>query len=168
MTSTATSRVVCPGSFDTITHGHLDIIGRATRMFDEVVVSIGANSTKPSQMFTVEERLAMITEVCARWPQVRAVSFTGLLVDHCAEIGALGVVKGLRSATDFDYELPMAHLNRQMSGLETILLPTAQEWSAVSSTMVREISRFGGDISALVPPTVAEQVTARVRVEGQR
>ncbi len=160
-----TNRVVCPGSFDPITHGHLDVIGRAVRLFDEVVVSVGANSTKPTQMFTVEERIDLIVEACARWPQVQVTSFTGLLVDHCHAVGAMGVVKGLRTAGDFEYELPMAHLNRQMSGLETVFVPTAQEWSAVSSTMVREIARFGGDVADFVPATVAARIAERVSAE---
>lgn len=161
--STSRTRVVCPGSYDPVTNGHVDIIGRAAALFDEVIVAVGANTSKRGGLFTVDERVQLLTEACEGLPGVEIDTFDGLLVDYCAERSATGVVKGLRFAKDFDYELQMAHMNRQMSGLETIFLPTAQEWGAVSSTLVREIAILGGDISPYVPASLVARVVERAR-----
>lgn len=154
-------RALCPGTFDPVTHGHLDIVSRASRLFDEVIVGVGTNSTK-NPLFGLDDRLRLVAAVTARLPNVQAMPIDGLLVDFCREHECMAVVKGLRFASDFDYELQMAQLNKQLSGIETIMLPTAAEWSFVSSTMMREIARLGGDISAFVPPVVADSIQAAV------
>lgn len=156
-------RAVCPGSFDPVTRGHLDVIERATALFDEVVVAVGANPGKSTGMFTVAERVALLQESCAAWPTVRIDTFAGLVVDYCAAIGAPTVVKGLRSPSDYAYEAPMADLNRRMSGLETVFLPCDAQWASVSSSLVRDIARFGGDVTPFVPAPVAEAVARRAR-----
>ena len=157
------TRVVCPGSFDPVTNGHVDIVGRAAGLFEQVIVAVGENTAKRGGLFTVEERVEMLAEAFRPWSNIEIDTFDGLLVDYCAERDVHGVLKGLRFAKDFEYELPMAHLNRQMSGLETIFLPSAQEWGSVSSTLVREIAVLGGDIAPLVPEALAPRVTARAR-----
>lgn len=159
-------RVVCPGSFDPLTHGHLDIITRASELFDEVVVAIGRNSTK-NNLFSSEERVEMVVDACAHLPNVVVEQISGLLVDFCAAREAQGVVKGLRFASDFDYELQMAQMNKQLSGIETVLLPTSSQWGYVSSTMIREVAVLGGDVSAFVPPTVGEHITALLARRAQ-
>ncbi|MGD7787246.1 pantetheine-phosphate adenylyltransferase [Propionibacteriaceae bacterium Y1700] len=155
-------RVVCPGSFDPVTYGHLDIIGRAAALFDEVVVAVGTNTSK-SGLFDVDERVEMVRGACAEWSNVEVDTFSGLLVDYCRDVGAGGVVKGLRSAGDFEYELPMAHMNTQLSGLETVFLPTAAQWGHVSSTLVREIAKLGGDVTAFLPEGVARRTVERAQ-----
>ncbi|MFW6598335.1 pantetheine-phosphate adenylyltransferase [Propionibacteriaceae bacterium Y2011] len=157
------TRVVCPGSFDPVTFGHLDIIGRAAGLFDEVIVAVGANTTKKTGMFTVAERVAMLRTSCKEWPQVEIDTFSGLLVDYCRTREATAVVKGLRFAKDFEYELPMAHMNAQMSDLETVFLPTSAQWGAVSSTLIREIATLGGDVTPFLPAEVARRTTERAR-----
>ncbi|SDE47110.1 pantetheine-phosphate adenylyltransferase [Auraticoccus monumenti] len=152
-------RAICPGSFDPVTHGHLDIVRRAARLFDEVVVGVGANTSK-SALFTPDQRVEMLTEVLADEPRVRVTTFSGLLVDYCREHDIGAVVKGLRFASDFDYELQMAQMNTRLSGLETILLPTSSQWSYVSSTLVREIARLGGDVSPFVPEATARRIAS--------
>jgi pantetheine-phosphate adenylyltransferase len=157
------TRAVCPGSFDPVTHGHLDIIQRTTRLADEVVVAVGDNLTK-NGLFTPQERVAMIEAVCAEWANVSVTLFRGLLVDFCAanDIGLIS--KGVRAA-DFDYELQMAQMNRRLTGVDTILLPTDPQWAFVSSSLVREVATLGGDVSGFLPPVVAEQTAARVRAQ---
>lgn len=157
------TRVVCPGSFDPVTNGHVDIVGRAADLFDQVIVAVGANTAKRGGLFTVAERVELLGEAFAPWANVEIDTFDGLLVDYCRARAATGVVKGLRFAKDFEYELPMAHLNRQMTGLETVFLPSAQQWGSVSSTLVREIAVLGGDIAPFVPEALADRVTARAR-----
>ena len=124
------SRAVCPGSFDPVTYGHLDIIGRAAQLFDEVVVAVGVNQSK-SRLFSPEERLEMLTAACADLPNVRVEGFTGLVTDFCSAVGAKALVKGLRSSSDFDYELPMAHMNRALTEVETVFLPASTGQSFV-------------------------------------
>jgi pantetheine-phosphate adenylyltransferase len=153
---------VCPGSFDPVTYGHLDVIGRAAALVDRLVVAVGRNSGKRS-LFSVEERVAMLVEVCAPLANVTVEEFDGLLVDFCAAHGASVIVKGLRGASDADYEVQMAQMNRRLSGVDTVFVPTAPELSFVSSTRVRELAAYGGDLSSLVPPPVA----ARARAKGQ-
>ena len=155
-------RAVCPGSFDPPTNGHLDIIGRAASLFDEIVVAVLVNKSKKS-LFTVEERIAMLGEIVAPYPNVKVDSFHGLLVDYCRDHDVRAIVKGLRAVTDFDYELQMAQMNRRLTGVDTILLPADPKWSFVSSSLVREVATLGGDVSEFLPASVAEQTTARVK-----
>ena len=157
------SRAVCPGSFDPVTRGHLDVFARAAELFDEVIVAVGANVAK-NALFTPVERVAIITEACGGLPGVRVDVFDGLLVDFCRDVGARTIVKGLRFAADFDYELPMAQMNRTLSGVDTVFLPTAPAWSFVSSSLVREVAALGGDVTAFLPETVAAETVRRVRL----
>jgi pantetheine-phosphate adenylyltransferase len=154
------TRAVCPGSFDPVTRGHLDVIGRAAALVEEVVVAVGANAAKRG-WFSREERVAMLEEACAGWPNVRVSHLDGLLVDFCRSEGIGAVIKGLRSAADFDYELPMAQMNAHLSGVDTVFVATAPAWSFVSSSLVREVAGLGGDVSALLTPAVAEHVRRR-------
>ena len=156
------TRAVCPGSFDPVTHGHLDIIGRTAALADEVVVAVGSNVAKQG-LFTVEERVAMLEAACAEWANVSVTTFTGLLVDFCT---AHRIGQGVRTA-DFDYELQMAQMNRRLTGVDTILLPTDPRWSYVSSSLVREVATLGGDVSGFLPPAVADRTTARVRARRE-
>ncbi len=153
-------RAVCPGSFDPITRGHLDVIGRAARLFDEVVVAVGANMGK-NALFTPDERAEMIA-AAVPWGNVSATVFSGLLVDLCNQQGIETIVKGLRRAADLDYELPMAQMNHHLTGVETVFLTTAPEWSYVSSSLVREVATLGGDVAAFLPDGVAGRTLARV------
>ena len=153
-------RAVCPGSFDPVTHGHLDIIGRAARLFDEVVVAVGVNQSK-SRLFSPDERLDMLRRACGEWDNVRIEGFTGLLTDFCTAEGVDAIVKGLRAVSDFDYELQMAQMNASLTDVETVFMPTSPEWSFLASSLVKEVARFGGDVSGLVPEFVHEALTAR-------
>jgi pantetheine-phosphate adenylyltransferase len=155
------SRAVCPGSFDPVTKGHLDVIERTTRLFDEVVVAVGHNMAK-NALFTPEERHAMLEEVCAHLPSVTVTLFRGLLVELCAVRGIDVIVKGLRLAADFDYELQMAQMNRHLGGVDTVFVPTAPQWSYLSSSLVREVAGLDGDVAAFLPPVVAEWTRRRV------
>ncbi len=150
-------RAVCPGSFDPITHGHVDVITRAAALFDEVIVAVGRNSAK-NYLFDTEERLELAGAAIADLPNVRVDTLSGLLVDYCRNQGAEVVVKGLRFASDFDFELQMAHVNRSLTGLETVLLPASAQWGTLSSTMIREVASLGGDVRAFVPTLVAERI----------
>ncbi|CAN5814081.1 MAG: pantetheine-phosphate adenylyltransferase [Geodermatophilaceae bacterium] len=156
-------RAVCPGSFDPVTNGHLDVIERACRLYDELVVAVLVNDKKQG-MFAVEERMRLLTAATAGRGNVVVDSFSGLLVDYCKDRGIDTVLKGLRATSDFDYELQMAQMNRELAGVETIFLPTNPEHSFLSSSLVKEVARFGGDISRFVPAEVAELITRR----GQR
>jgi pantetheine-phosphate adenylyltransferase len=157
----AMTRVVCPGSFDPPTFGHLDVIGRAARLFDEVIVAVGRNVAK-NAVFTPQERVEMLTEACAEWPQVRVSLFDGLLVDFCTAQGATAIVKGVRTGADYDYELPMAQMNTHLSGVGTVFLPTAPQWSFVSSSLIREVAGLGGDVGAFLPESIAAATVRRV------
>jgi pantetheine-phosphate adenylyltransferase len=154
-------RCVCPGSFDPPTLGHLDIVGRASRLYDEVVVAVLVNKTK-SSLFTVDERLDMLKDVTAEYGNVRVDSFHGLLVDYCNAQGIRAVVKGLRAISDFDYELQMAQMNHGLGQVETLFMPTNPEFSFLSSSLVKEVATYGGDVARLVPPLVWERLTARL------
>ncbi len=154
-------RVVCPGSFDPITFGHLDIIERASVLFDEVVIAVLVNKTKKT-LFTVHERLEMIAEVTTQYPNVRVDSWSGLLVDYCERHDVKAIVKGLRAVTDFDYELQMSQINLQLKGVETLFMSTAPQHSFVSSSLVKEIATFGGDVSPYVPASIIAKLTARL------
>lgn len=155
-------KAICPGSFDPVTHGHLDIIGRTAAMFDEVVVAVGHNMAK-NGLFDAAERVEMIADCTAGLPGVSVTVFSGLLVDYCRENGIEVIAKGLRTGSDFDYEVQMAHMNGHLTGVDTIMLPTSARWSFVSSSLVREVAVLGGDVSALVPASVADRVNSRIR-----
>jgi pantetheine-phosphate adenylyltransferase len=158
----SSTRAVCPGSFDPVTRGHVDVIGRAAQLFDEVIVAVGANVGK-SPLFTPAERVEMLERTCAAHPGVSVALFSGLLVDFCRDQGASAIVKGLRFAADFDYELPMAQMNRSLTGIETVFLPTAPEWAYVSSSLIREVASLGGDVAAFLPDGLAVETVRRVR-----
>ena len=155
-------RAVCPGSFDPVTNGHLDIVGRASRLFDEVIIGVLINQTK-SGLFTIEERIEMLREVTASYGNVRVDSFRGLLVDFCRTQQAAVVVKGLRAVSDFDYELQMAQMNIGLTGVETLFMPTNPLYSFLSSSLVKEVAKWGGDVSAHIPDVVGERLVARLR-----
>jgi pantetheine-phosphate adenylyltransferase len=154
------TRAVCPGSFDPVTHGHLDVIERTCRMVDRVIVAVGTNISKNS-LFAPEERVEMLTEECRQWSNVEVTLFRGLLVDFCTANDIDVISKGLR-ATDFGYELQMAQMNRQLTGIDTLFLPTAPEWAYVSSSLVREVATLGGDVTPFLPPKIAARTVARV------
>jgi pantetheine-phosphate adenylyltransferase len=153
-------RAVCPGSFDPVTNGHLDIVGRASRLFDEVIVGVLINQSKTG-LFTEDERLDMLREVTKGYDNVRVLSFRGLLVDFCRAHDAAVVVKGLRAVSDFDYELQMAQMNIGLAGVETLFMPTNPLYSFLSSSLVKEVAKWGGDVSAHVPDVVAARLTER-------
>jgi pantetheine-phosphate adenylyltransferase len=150
----AARRAVCPGSFDPVTNGHLDIIGRAARLYDEVVVAVLVNPAKDG-LFPLDERLAMLSEVTEQYPNVNVRWFEGLLVDFCRTNDIPVVVKGLRAVSDFDYELQMAQMNFGLAEVETLFMPTNPQYSFLSSSLVKDVARFGGDVSEHVPEVVA-------------
>jgi pantetheine-phosphate adenylyltransferase len=154
-------RCVCPGSFDPVTNGHLDVLARASRLYDEVTVAVLVNPGK-SGLFEVPERIAMLREVTAELGNVRVDSFEGLLVDYCRERGIPVVVKGLRAVSDFDYELQMAQMNHRLTGLETFFVATNPEYSFLSSSLVKEVARWGGDVGGLVPDAVLARLRGRI------
>ncbi|MFD2079776.1 Phosphopantetheine adenylyltransferase [Actinopolymorpha cephalotaxi] len=154
-------RAVCPGSFDPVTNGHLDIIVRAARLFDDLVVAVGANPRKAG-LFSVDERVELIREVTKDLAEVRVAVFDGLLVDFCREHGIQAIVKGLRAVGDFDYELQMAQMNLRLTGVETVFVPTSPEYSFLSSSLVKEVATYGGDVSGLVPEHVLSRLVARL------
>ncbi len=154
-------RAVCPGSFDPVTNGHIDIIERAATLFDEVVVAVGVNKSK-NRLFTPEERITMLEEATTGFPNVRVASFDGLLTDFCKAENVVAIVKGLRAVSDFDYELQMAQMNSSLAGVETVFVPTSPEYSFLASSLVKEVATFGGDVSHLVPPAVLERLTERL------
>jgi pantetheine-phosphate adenylyltransferase len=153
---------VFPGSFDPVTYGHLDIVSRASAIFDEVVIGVLVNESKQG-VFSVDERISMLADATDDLgvANVRAASFQGLLVDFCRDQQATVIVKGLRASTDFDYELPMAQMNNALSGVDTVLLPTRPQWSFVSSSLVKEVARLGGDVSPFVPTKVEARLRRR-------
>ncbi|MDA0259697.1 MAG: pantetheine-phosphate adenylyltransferase [Actinobacteria bacterium] len=154
-------RVVCPGSFDPITFGHLDIVERASSIFDEVVIAVMVNKTKQT-LFTVEERIEMTKEVTSKFPNVKVDSWSGLLVDYCKTNDISIIVKGLRAVTDFDYELQMSQINLQLQGVETLFLSTAPAHSFLSSSLVKEIASHGGDVSSYIPETLLKRLKDRL------
>jgi len=156
-------RAVCPGSFDPVTNGHIDIVARTSQLFDEVVVAIGVNKAKASaRLFSAEERMDMLERACAEFPNVTVAGFEGLLTSFCEENGIKAIVKGLRAVSDFDYELQMAQMNSSLVDVETIFIPTSPEYSFLASSLVKEVATFGGDVSRLVPPFVLENLTVRL------
>jgi pantetheine-phosphate adenylyltransferase len=154
-------RVVCPGSFDPVTNGHLDIIRRAARLHDEVLVVVGANLAKVG-LFTVEERLAMLREVTSDLPNVSVDQFTGLLVDFCRAHQVPAIVKGLRAVSDFEYEMEMAQMNYRLAGVETLFMTANPLYSFLRSSLVKEIAKYGGDVASLVPEPVYGKLLARL------
>ena len=154
-------RCVCPGSFDPVTNGHVDVIERASRLYDEVTVGVLMNAAKQG-LFPVEERIDMLREVTADLGNVVVDSFHGLLVDYCREQGIPVVVKGLRAVSDFDYELQMSQMNNRLTGLETLFVATNPEYSFLSSSLVKEVATWGGDVSGLVPEPVLHRLGRRL------
>ena len=154
-------RAVCPGSFDPVTKGHLDVIRRASALFDEVIVALGTNVSK-SRLFSAEERLAMLQQGVAGLDNVRVEGFTGLITAYCQEADAVAIVKGLRSGSDLDYELQMAQMNAHLTGVETVFVPANPQYGFVSSSLIKEVASYGGDVSGLVPDFVVGPLTERL------
>ncbi len=156
-------KAIYPGSFDPVTLGHLDIIKRAAAIFDEITVSVLNNQGK-SPLFSVEERVKILKEVTKDIPNVRVDFFDGLLVDHAVKSGADVVIRGLRAITDFEYELQMSQTNRKLcENVDTVFLTTSLDYAYLSSSTVKEVAAYGGDISKFVPPYVAELVYRKLR-----
>jgi pantetheine-phosphate adenylyltransferase len=154
---------IYPGSFDPATNGHLDIIRRGAKTFEHLIVAVGRNTGK-SPLFTLEERVAMLEECCATWPNVTITSFDGMLVTFAQQQGAQVLIKGLRAISDFEYEFQMALANRQLApDVETLFMMTSAEHLYLSSSIVKEIARLGGDVSALVPPPVERRLLKRLK-----
>ncbi len=154
---------ICPGSFDPVTLGHLDIISRASRLFDKVIVAVLCNMDK-NPSFTVEERMELLRQVTAQYDNVEIDSFQGLLVDYAKEKGAVAVVKGLRAVSDFEYEFQMSMINKKLyADVETVYLNTSQEYMYLSSSVVKQIASFGGDISNFVPEAIHDKIVDRLR-----
>ena len=154
------THAVCPGSFDPPTLGHLDVIGRAAGLFDRVTVAVLVNPDKKG-LFAVDERLELLRAVTAEWPNVDVDSFHGLLVDYCGAAGIGAIVKGLRAVSDFDYELQMAQMNQGLTGVDTLFLPTSPAYSFVSSSLVKQVAAYGGDVSHLLPDVVATALAGK-------
>ncbi len=156
-----TVTALCPGTFDPVTNGHLDVVRRAAKLFDRVLVAVVENPSK-DPLFTAAERVDMLREAAGELPNVEVEAFTGLLVDFARNRGMDVIVKGLRATQDFDYELQMAQMNRHLSEVETWFIPTSPKWSYLSSSLVKEVARFGGDVSGLVPAHVVERLRERL------
>jgi pantetheine-phosphate adenylyltransferase len=152
---------LCPGTFDPVTNGHLDIIGRASQTFESVVVGALENPSK-QPMFTLEERVAMLKEACSGMPNVTVVSFRGLLVDFAKSQGDAAIVKGLRAVSDYEYEIQMAQMNHRLAGVETLFMPTSPNWSFLSSSLVKEVAQLGGNVAGLVPDHVRTALDDRL------
>ncbi len=160
--STETRRCVCPGSYDPVTNGHVDVVTRASRLFDEVVVAILHNPAKEGT-FSVAERTRLLEASVGHLPNVRIGDWAGtLVVDVCREVGAAAMVKGLRGGTDFAYELPMAHMNHHLTGVETLFLASDPTLQHVSSSLIKEVVRYGGDVGGLVPDVVLAALRERL------
>ncbi|TCN58376.1 phosphopantetheine adenylyltransferase [Rhodococcus sp. SMB37] len=155
------SRAVCPGSFDPVTNGHLDVIARTAVQFDEVVVTVVINPNKQG-MFTVPERLEMLADATAHLGNVRVDSWQGLLVEYATANGISAIVKGLRGANDFDYELQMAQMNHKLTGVDTLFVATNPVYSYLSSSLVKEVATYGGDVSDMLPEAVHKRLLARL------
>ncbi len=155
-------RAVCPGSFDPVTLGHLDIIGRASLLYDELVVAVGMNPSK-NRLFSFQERTELLREATAVYDNVVVDSFDGLIVEFCRQRQVQVIVKGLRAISDFDYELQMAQMNHGLAGVETMFMTTNPLYSFLSSSLVKEVATYGGDVSGLVPDAVHRRLLERVR-----
>ena len=154
---------LCPGSFDPVTLGHLDIIERSSRHFDEVIVAVIRNPQKTASLFSLEDRQQMLKEATQHLTNIRIEFFKGLLVDFARDHGVDAIVKGLRAVSDFDQELQMAQMNQRLSGIDTFFLSTSPQHSFLSSSLVREVARFGGDVSAMVPKNVNDRLVETFR-----
>lgn len=148
---------VCPGTFDPVTNGHLDIIGRTSTAFEAVIVGVLKNPSK-QPLFAVQERVAMLEEACSGLPNVTVTSFSGLLVEFARAQGQAVIVKGLRAVSDYEAEIQMAQMNHRLGGVETLFMPTNPKWSFLSSSLVKEVARFGGDVQGLVPDHVKKRL----------
>ena len=158
-----TVTAICPGSFDPVTYGHLDIVTRASKMFEKLIVVVASNSSKKSS-FTPEERVEMIKKCTTDLPNVEVVHYDGLLADYAAEIGATAIVKGLRAMSDFEYEFQMALTNKKLNpNVETLFLTTAAENMYLSSSMVKQIAKMGGDIESFVPDVIRQDIIDRIK-----
>jgi pantetheine-phosphate adenylyltransferase len=151
---------LCPGSFDPPTNGHVDVIERAIAVFDEVVVAVVDNPSKES-LFTTAERVSILDDLFG--DRARVAAFSGLLVEYAASVGADVVVKGLRTVDDYEYEMQMSQMNRHLTGMETVFMPTKSDWSFISSSLVKEVARLGGSVDGLVPSVVEEALQERLR-----
>src|SRR6202047_648351 len=156
------SGAVCPGSFDPVTLGHIDVFERAAAQFDEVIVAVLVNASKEG-MFSVDERIAMIEEACEHFLELRGGAGEGLVVDFVKARGLTAIVKGLRTGTDFEYELQMAQMNRHIAGVDTFFVATRPEDSFVSSSLAKEVAELGGNVSALLPDPVNRRLAAKLR-----
>ena len=154
-------KAVCPGSFDPVTLGHIDVFARAANQFDKVTVAVLINSTKAG-LFTIEERIDLIKQSIKAYPNIKVESFQGLLVDYCKKNSIGAIVKGLRAVSDFDYELQMAQMNSQL-GIDTLFVATKPEYSFLSSSIIKEIAKYSGDISNLVPGAVDQALKAKFK-----
>ncbi|RMI34696.1 pantetheine-phosphate adenylyltransferase [Streptomyces triticirhizae] len=154
-------RAVCPGSFDPITLGHLDIVARAAQLYDVVHIAVMINKSKQG-LFTIDERIALIEETLSDHGNIKVESFHGLLVDYCRQRDIPAIVKGLRAVSDFDYELQMAQMNNGLSGVETLFMPTNPAYSFLSSSLVKEVAAWGGDVSHLVPEPVLRELRRKL------
>jgi pantetheine-phosphate adenylyltransferase len=152
---------LCPGTFDPVTNGHLDIIVRSARRFDRLLVAVLENPGK-APLFTVEERVGMLKEATIDLENVEVASFSGLLVDYARQRDVDVVVKGLRAVTDFEYEIQMAQMNHRLTGLETLFMTTNPKWSFLSSSLVKEVARFSGDVTGLVPDVVRDRLSEKL------
>jgi pantetheine-phosphate adenylyltransferase len=152
---------LCPGTFDPVTNGHIDIIERAAARFDHVVVAVLENPGK-EPLFGLEDRVAMLKEATSHIDRVEVVSFSGLLVDFAKARGIGAILKGLRGEGDVDFELKMAQMNRHLTGAETFFLPTSPQWSFISSSLIKEVVRFGGDVAGLVPDFVRDRLEEKL------
>ena len=156
---------LCPGTFDPVTNGHLDIIERAGKNFDSIVAAVLENPAK-DPLFAAEERVSMLKAAVVDLPNVEVDSFSGLLVDYAKRRAPSAIVKGLRAISDFDYELQMAQMNHRLAGVETFFMTTSPTWSYLSSSLVKEVARFGGDVDGLVPPHVRDRLLERLGGAG--
>jgi pantetheine-phosphate adenylyltransferase len=154
---------LCPGTFDPVTNGHLDVIDRAARMFDGVVVAVLDNPSK-TPLFAVDERIRLLESALAGHGNIRVGAFGGLLVDFAREQGAQVIVKGLRAVSDYEYEIQMAQMNQRIGEIETLFMATSPKWSFLSSSLVKEVARLGGDVTGLVPEHVRASLTERLGV----
>ena len=155
-----------PGSFDPVTLGHIDIVERAARHFDEIIVAVIRNPQKAQNLFTLEERQDLLAQCLGHLANIRIEFFKGLLVEFAKEHGATAIIKGLRAVSDFDYELQMAQMNQRLSGIDTFFLSTSPQYSFLSSSLVREVARFGGDVSRLVPKHVNDRLVELFQGKG--
>ena len=159
------TKILYPGTFDPITNGHMDLVKRATKLFDEVVIAVASGHHK-KPLFDFEERVALVETVFADLPQVSVIGFEGLLVDFMREKNATAVLRGLRAMSDFEYEFQLANMNRELDeNFEAVFLTPSQNYSFISSTMIREIAKLGGDVTKFVPPCVSEAFTQKLNIK---